>query len=862
MSNQEVKVLLTGDNSGATAALEQLSKTVKTTFDEMGNEIESIKTVLSSVWELVGNPVTAIAGFAGVGLAIKEVVEFVDHAIESTNKLSETYEGLAITAGMTVDEFNKITAAAMLVGGSAEDVTTLVSGMERGIKRNSDALILNGIAADKTALSHMSLEEYISKVVETMNSLASASEKDQLLMAAFGRGGMQFADLLVEMNEHMAKANELTKDGGILTEEITAKMKKHREELGEYNLVLKEYQAQVASQAVTWTDLWHNFQAFAMQTDLNQSKVQEFVSKGLVQYKLLADGVNADNKAMLASTNALIEAWKAGTEQSKDYMDAGVKSGFGALPTKHYKDPKDNKDPKESELARLQAALEKKKFLYEQDALAHGQYLQFTKAQEAAFWSENLNDTSLNDKDKERVNKLYFEAHRAVMLEDHKAELTDMESRMSAFKNDALQRLAIAKDLEDKAASPEEKQKFKKLKAQIQSEIKQDQEKADLTEIATKAKHQASLVDMDQAYLTRQHDLGLISDQTYLNGLVQFEEKKYQAELKGLQDRLKLMALEGDKRKEESAKINAEIQALNDKHQKATNGLGNQQADLDRQKDGWAGWAEGIRESMNTAQNSFAFFKQQAIQMMNAVENSMATGIQGMLTGQMSFSQGLKSIWNGIVGAGAQMVSQMIAHWAMLQIQQAIFGAAAVTESVDTSVAQTDASLTAGAAEAWEAYGGIPFVGAELAVAQIAAMEASVAAVALTGAAEGGWFDRPTLTIIGEGRRPELVVPDVAFKDFASNLSANILAQERQAQDYTRQSAGYANAAVAQPGRGAQPGQAGAVTELHVHMDGATILDSSQRGMRNFGGMVIDGARAAARERSVVLVPGQVFGGL
>jgi hypothetical protein len=151
-------------------------------------------------------------------------------------------------------------------------------------------------------------------------------------------------------------------------------------------------------------------------------------------------------------------------------------------------------------------------------------------------------------------------------------------------------------------------------------------------------------------------------------------------------------------------------------------------------------------------------------------------------------------------------------------------------------------------------------VGPAIASAFIGMMNASLVANAagakgIVGAAEGGWFDRPTMTMIGEGKRPELVVPDVAFKDFAANLSANILAQERQAQGYGRQAAGYARGA-ADAGGGA-----GAMQEVHVHMAGVSVLDSSRRGLQQLGNHVLDALQVVGGQRGQILVPGRVVTG-
>jgi hypothetical protein len=268
------------------------------------------------------------------------------------------------------------------------------------------------------------------------------------------------------------------------------------------------------------------------------------------------------------------------------------------------------------------------------------------------------------------------------------------------------------------------------------------------------------------------------------------------------------------------------------------------------------GFLDGIQTYIQRQGTVFQQWSQAAQQMLQGVESAFSRGFQGILSGQMSLAQGLKSIWQGITGAIVQMLAQLAAKWIVTAIAAKIFKDSASDAAKNNAVAQQESA----ASTLWATYSGIPFVGPAIAAGFIAAMNASLVANAagakgIVGAAEGGWFDRPTMAMIGEGKRPELVVPDVAFKDFAANLSANILAQERQAQGYGRQAAGYARGA-ADAGGGA-----GAMQEVHVHMAGVTVLDSSLRGLQQLGNHVLDALQVVGGQRGQVLVPGRVVTG-
>jgi tape measure domain-containing protein len=275
-----------------------------------------------------------------------------------------------------------------------------------------------------------------------------------------------------------------------------------------------------------------------------------------------------------------------------------------------------------------------------------------------------------------------------------------------------------------------------------------------------------------------------------------------------------------------------------------------------RGKDGKGGFLAGLKEALAQTSNTFAQWKQAAMSVVSGVTNAFSTGIAGILSGQMTLAEGLRAIWQGILNTIIQTLAQLAAQYMVSALVRKVIQK---LEIVGDLAGMTGAMGLA-TAETWAAYAGIPFIGPGLALSQIGMMNGLMAPVfasviGATAFAQGGLITKPTLGLLAEAGQNELAVPEVTFLGWAENLTRNLLRQERQVQGYQQQSMSYATRAKAGPARqGAAP--------IHVHLRGATILDSSQRGLRKLGGMVIDGARAKAREVGVVLVPGAIFGGI
>ncbi len=336
--------------------------------------------------------------------------------------------------------------------------------------------------------------------------------------------------------------------------------------------------------------------------------------------------------------------------------------------------------------------------------------------------------------------------------------------------------------------------------------------------IARKTQHKLAELQIEQDFNENLRQQGLISEEDLIRRTMDLEARKLEIEKAGLQRRLAEANLEPVER----ARINSQIQAAQDQHNQAMNALAMRLEAEQQRSNGKAGFVMGIKQYLEESKNVFQQWKTMAVNVLGGVENAFASGIKGMMTGSMKLGEGLKTIWKGIADTVIGALAQMAAKWIVATIAQEIFR----KKQKATGLAAAEAAEVTAAAGYFVAYSWMPFVGTALALANIGIMEATMAAmkVKAVGAAEGGWFNTPTLTMIGEGRRPELVVPDTSFKDFALGLSQSILAQERQAQDYRMQAARY----VSQAPNGSTPSSPGAM------FPNAVIFTSNSAEMQNF----------------------------
>lgn len=833
MSNKDLQVLITGDATGLFKSLGEASMAMKT----MATEIEGTVGGLRALFSNLAAPLMAITAVVGG-------MEFLKGTVEATKDWTMEANKLARVLGITTEQASVLNVAIGDIHGNIDDYLAAAGKMIKTLGTNEEAFKRLGVATRDSNGRFRDAPSIMADVSAKLNEIKSGTDRGVAASQIFGKSWKEMLLYLQLTPEAMTEAKEKAEKLNLIVgQDAVTAAKNYRKSVVDLNDTFKALKIRLGTELMPLMTEWnkdmaeHGPAAVSIFGNAISGIYQVFlglretVAGGLIgmnlfwdlavesakvaseQLKALAHG-DLDEVARLKACygdfeQARTQLAKHDLESIKDYYTEKMQIVMGLgqkkteTPVADGKGAPDTKADQDKEYERLKAALEKQKAAFENAKTAQGDFQVWSSAQTATYWRTVLQTQDLSEKTRAKAQQEYSKARQEVLKQSN-AESHALEA--SWRERDKAEQIG---DLDDQLAKVE--------------------------------------------FALRR---GLIDEQQALDEKKRIEQEKYQVELGYLQAGLAA----AKNNPVERAKINGEIEALERQHGARMRDLRFQQADFDRQKDGWAGWAEGIRESLKAAQNSFEIFKQAATQILSGVTNAFATGIQGILSGQMTLKDGIKAVWSGIVQTITQAVAQMIAQWLVAQIAQKVFGKVSAATALSTAAAETSASLTAGAAEAWAAYGWMPFVGAGLAVAQIAAMEASVAAVGAASAfgagvflAEGGRIDKPTLALMGEAG-PELVAPEKNFLDWAGNLEANILARQGVVAGYGQQSAGFASAGKGSGGQGVQ--------QLHVHMDGATILDSSQRGLRQLGHMVIDGARTAAREMGVVLVPGQVFQGL
>lgn len=775
MSENKLQVELTGDNASLIAALEQAQQKIdkltnkgKEDVDALGEAFEnlSLKSIAGAV---VGFATLAGAAEKAVELiaeGIKSIIEIIPKAIEGTEKLVETFEQLHITAGMSLDDFNQWNATIKLAGGTADDYNSIIKGMQMGITKNSELLIRNGIAADEAGLAQMSMGEYISKVVEKMEKLTDATEKDQLLKQAFGRSGIQFASVLEKINEEQERGNRLSLYAEGLNETAVTDAKRLREAKGDL-----AYQEEVVQRRIANS-------TSGMSAYIIEQKAAILAHSNLISltHQMVETGevIAIQEEKELEGIRVMVTDWEATAEAAKTVLETRRK-----LQQEQAEEAKEKKRKEEAEKLVTKEQLDREK-----EAAKEREKL----AKEAADTLVALHETTkrLQDEDLKTAENVTVEQKRQLGLKEAYSKLENAQYQIGKTleKGSTPENIKAAEEAKLAALQLyiDQTQKVERDAAAENQKIKEDEDKKILAEdnkvkdllLSNSLKNTNAIAEKAIDNINFQKTLNNISGEQAIQQIIAINNRKYDEEVKAVEARIALRKLETVQDKAAIEKLYNELDALKRKHDSDAR-KENEVAYLEARKhNSMAGVVDGAKEYVRQAKDHYTNYKNMVTQTLNAAETAVQSSLKGMITGQMSFGEAMKGIWSGIATAVLDAVTKMIAQWVVAQAAQLMFTA----ETEAASNVEASAALDVATAESFAAYAWIPFVGYGLGLAQseliLASYVASSAAnKAATAFATGGMVEKPTYGLLGEAGQPELIAPKSDFMQVTKELVAS-----------------------------------------------------------------------------------------
>ena len=211
MSLFSILVDIAANTANLQSGLEKGAKQLEE-FGEQAKEVgEKIKTALE---------------FAGVAVAMKEIIErfdqFVEHAVEVEHASQKT--------GLSIESFSRLEFAAKNAGVGTEQ---LASGLEKFAKaaeaatkpgtEQARAFAAIGVSVTDASGQIKPMEELLDEVADKFASYKDGAEKTALAQVLFGKSGADLIPLLDQGSKGIAAFGDRAQELGVVLDERTTK---------------------------------------------------------------------------------------------------------------------------------------------------------------------------------------------------------------------------------------------------------------------------------------------------------------------------------------------------------------------------------------------------------------------------------------------------------------------------------------------------------------------------------------------------------------------------------------------------------------------------------------------------------------
>ena len=416
--------------------------------------------------------------------------------------------------------------------------------------------------------------------------------------------------------------------------------------------------------------------------------------------------------------------------------------------------PGDTSAGGQSRTSQWSAALDAQKVAHAEMQAQQGTYFEFSARQEMEYWSGILQRTDLSAAERLAVQRNYLAALQASRRQDEGMAFADLQAQAQQYRNNMDARLQIAQQTLQRSAQlyGTDSQEYQRAAAEVVAiEREKQQQLQELKAQEADVSRATRLADL--AHAEEMADLALqqklITQQQLLEKQREFEELRFAIEQQALERRKQLLMGDPDRDPVALQGVLDEMAQLQQAHQNRLAVLQQQQAIEARSN--WTG-------------------------MMDSLQGTWESGLNGILTGTMSTQGLLDGIYRSIYQSFVQnMVTKPLMDW--------LFGEQAKTAATVTGVAVRGAAEEAGAvksvllwagaavkniltsgyqamAGAFAAMSAIPIIGPVLGAAAAVAAGAFVFGLVKNVASAEGGYDIPAGTNpLTQLHEQEMVLP-------------------------------------------------------------------------------------------------------
>jgi hypothetical protein len=535
----------------------------------MTGGFNAITGVIERFRGVIGTLAAALAG----GMLFKE-------SVGALLELEDTVRGLSIVFGTSAEEATKQAIALKLAGVSAQTYEQMAMRVGMRVRTNTEEFERYGIKVTDAQGHLLPMQQILQNVYKGLLEFKSGADQDIVALATVGRGARDFMSDMERLNAATDRAADIQKRLGIeMGPERIAQVERYRQDLHEFQIVLETIGEKIAEEVLPnlqgmadWLNatgpsaikvmvdavkiflaamtmvgaiaervgdkIGASFASAAVRIEmvakLSQVSVMDAAHGFVESSRIIAE---ADAKLAIigkASAEDMEMTWRKTWDAIDKLFSKAPGTGGGYDPrldpghpgTKHADVGKQGGDDK--------VAVWKQQL--EQMQMAEGYFNEFSKADEAAFWSAKLALVTKGSKDYNAVYRLMYEALKADAHEEYADSMALYAEMIAGASNNKDKQLAIAHD-RTQFVLDTFKTEGKEFQAALKDENKLREEWAKKDEALVKDAEKFHLdllkqeAELSKVYLDGEVAAGRMSAQQRLEAEKAIEDQIYSAQL-------------------------------------------------------------------------------------------------------------------------------------------------------------------------------------------------------------------------------------------------------------------------------------------------------------------------------------------
>lgn len=645
-------------------------------------------TMQTAVETRVASASHALEAFKGVALGLGAALAggLLWHAaVDEMLKFEEEVLRLENVMGMASEQATEMAVSLKLAGSSAEAYTGVALKLGRQLKTGGDELERLGVATKDAAGNLLPMQQIMENAFTTMQQYKAGTDQAEFALSVFGRSVSEVYNLMARLPAAQARANELMHELNIeMGPQHQKEIEKYRLEVNTFHVIIGSVAERIGGavlpalndMAVFFNDVGPAVAKFVVDaikvlitafTELvaivkhvgieSVRMFDEMVASAKGVGQIVAAAFRGDWGAIpgivKATDDKIVEInRKAAADVADLWLKTGDRIGklwagheggdVGAGPLKS--GPK-SFTPKpagggedKSRIGQWDAELKAQRDAFEQMKLDQGSFERWSEDQTAAYWDHIRATNTLNAKETAEVNGKFYDAQRAVRINDFNALVASLEREKAEMGHNYEDRIRIAQREAEiiaqayGAQSKDAEAAYGKVAAE-QAKLAAQTER--LADIEAKAQEARGLhgVAMEKLALDQKAALRQVNMQQQLAAEQKLEDEIYQIKVTGIQAQLAAEAA-GANDPTRIAALNAQLEALELTHQQRLTAIAN----------------EAERDRMQTA-----------LQIQSAIEGGFSTLFSDLMSGTKSWKDAFLDAAKSITKAIDDIVAKKLA---------------------------------------------------------------------------------------------------------------------------------------------------------------------------------------------------------